>query len=277
VRDYNENVRNFVKQFFLLNDGISYLLILPITAFYVIVNLGFNDNQFGLFCKLLEPGKSISFILTFLFNRAFLNPAAVNFNKLLSDVEVSEKEYESIYKKFICIPHMKALNSLINWTVGFSVVFLPLMSLKETTHGQKFSILFIAVLATLIGSLHTFLSLEYLVQRYINSGAFPVRLSSASGFKMSLTRKFGISFMLATLTPFLLLVIFYVINLSSYDVDKTALYSKTFIIGFLSIVLAFLFGYFITKSISVKIKIILKSTKAMEDGDLTGDVKNIAA
>ena len=59
--------------------------------------------------------------------------------------------------------------------------------------------------------------------------------------------------------------------------DKTGLYGKTSIIGFLSIMLAFLFGYFTTKSISYKINMILESTKAMEDGDLTGDIKNITS
>ena len=175
---------------------------MPIIAFYFIVNLGYNDNQFSQLYILPGPAIGISFIVTYFFNRTFLNPVTGYFNKLLVEADVSDEEYESTYKKFIAIPHMKALNSLINWTVGFAVVFSPFMSLKDTTAGQKFSMLSIAVLVTLIDSLHTFLSLEYLVQKYINSGAFPVRLSSSSGFKMSLTKKFGISFMLATLTSF---------------------------------------------------------------------------
>ncbi len=277
MRQYSENLGSFVKQFFLLNDGISYLLILPIVAFYVIANLGFNDNQFGLFYKVLAPGICISFGFTYFFNRALIFPVSSYFNKLLSDAEVSDEEYEDVYKKFISIPFLKAVNSFINWSAGFMVVFLPIINMKDTTPGQKLSMVSIALLVILIGSLHTFLSLEYLVQRYVNSGAFSRSIPFTSGFRMGITGKFGISFMLATLTPFLFLVIFYGINLSKYDTDTTGLFLKTFIIGFLSIMLSVLFGYFITKSISVKIKIILDSTKAMEEGDLTGDVQNVAS
>ncbi|MCU0822124.1 MAG: hypothetical protein MUC95_06590, partial [Spirochaetes bacterium] len=190
MRTYGENLSNFIKEFFILNDGISYLLILPIVAFYVIANLGFNDNQFSRFYILLGPGIAQSFIFTYFFNGRFIIPVGKYFNRLLDDAEIGDEEYESIYKKFIAIPHMKALNSFINWGVGFSVIFLPLMLMKDTTSIQKFSMVSIAGLVTLIGSLHSFLSLEFLVQRYINSGAFSKHVSFSSGFKINLAKKF---------------------------------------------------------------------------------------
>lgn len=277
MRTYSENLRDFNKYYFLMNDGIAYILLVPIILFYVIANFGLTENQFSLLYKLLAPAIFISLVVSFIINRKYYTPVTTYFNKLFSNIEVSDEEYKDVYTKYILLPGVKAMNSFINWIVCVGFIFVPITFLPETTPAQKFSMVSLLVLVTIIGSLQSYLATEFVTQKFFNSGAFPVEVSSTESIKMSQARKFGISFMIATLTPFLLLVIFFVINLSNYEVNKTVLYGKTAVIGLLSVMISILFGYLIIKNISIKVKIIVESTKSIESGNLTALVKSIAS
>ncbi len=273
---HNKRLKNFSLYAFLINEGLAYLINLPIIVFYVWANFGFTEEQLGELTKSVTVAVLSSLFFTYLFNRQYITPVSIYLKLYAANKKVSDEEYKNIYNKFMTIPYIKAFNSFVSWSFGATVAFYPITISPETTANQSANMVTVTLIISMIGALQTFLALEYHQQRYMNSGAFSERLPFKSFINMSLGRKFGISFTLACLTPFFLLFIFFTITISNMGIDVSGIIGKASVIGVLSIILASLLAYFLVKSVIEKVKIIIESSKALEGGDLTKEVQNIA-
>ena len=74
----DNRLENFGLYAYLLNEGLAYLINLPIVIFYVWANFGFSEVQLSIFSKSVTLAILMSIILTYLFK-----PSLYKFDEFL--------------------------------------------------------------------------------------------------------------------------------------------------------------------------------------------------
>ena len=274
--EMTHEMKRFALNSILINEGVAYLLLIPIIVFDIWANLDFNENQLNIFYVSLAVAVTYSMIPTYIFNWLLLSPIAKYFNKVTSGIDVSDEECNEIFKKLALLPYKKVFHGLFSWTTGILIAFLPIIILEGATSTQIINMLIVSVIAIALGSVLFFLTMELHAQRYINIGSFASLQDKGSKLNMNLSKKLVISFILIATIPFLILFSSFLVFIANPNIDKTGIYIRMGISGAIGIFLALLLAYFIIKSIGVKVKIILEMTKEIEDGNIGTDIKIIA-
>ena len=104
------------------------------------------------------------------------------------------------------MPYRKFFIGFINWTIGLLITFLPIILICENSTVQITNMVLICVAIIILGSVVYFLTMELHTQRYLNMGVFPKWVSNESRYKMKLSVKLTISFILIAAIPFVLLL-----------------------------------------------------------------------
>ncbi|ABW66683.1 methyl-accepting chemotaxis protein [Desulfosudis oleivorans] len=266
----------FVFNSLMINEGLAYFFLVPIVVFHLWSNMAINDEQMKILVFSIPAGILFSMIPTVFFNYTMLGPPAKYFEKYLSGRAVSDEEYKAVLRHVLMLPYKKLFNGAFNWATGLAIVFIPLFMYAEVTGVQTINIIFLFFIAVSLGSVIYFLAMELHVQRYINAGAFPRWITLDALPRLSTAFKMAVAFFLSAAVPFLLLLSYFLVYLTSPEIETAALVTKMVIISVIGIALAFVLSALIIKSIVLKLTAVNHTAAAIEAGDLVTEPERTA-
>jgi methyl-accepting chemotaxis protein len=276
----NENTERQIRRFFInsliINEGIIYFFLVPVVAFHVWSNMSLDEKQIGIIVFSIPGAVLFSMIPTVLFNYAMMTPLTRYFQKFLSGQAIGEDEYQSALKQFLMLPYKKAFNGTFNWATGLAVAFIPLFMYSQVTALQIFNIVVIFFVAVSLGTIMYFFAMELHVQRYMNIGAFPRWIDQTDLPRFNTSMKMAIAFLLAAVTPFLLLLSYFLVYIASPNIAVAVLTRKIIFITIIGVALAFVLSALIIKSIALKLAAADNTAQKVGSGDLSADIHRTA-
>ena len=264
-----EQLRRFVVNALILNEGLAYFFLVPIVAFHLWSNMAFNEDQRGILIFSIPAGILFSMIPTVIFNYTLLGPGVRYFNKLLEGRTVDDADYRTVLRHFLMLPYKKFFNGVFCWAAGLAVAFVPLFMYCDMTAAQNINIIILLFIAISLGGVVCFLTMEIHVQRYLNVGVFPQWIAFDSLPRLNTSFKMAVCFFLAATVPFLLLLSYFLIYIATPGIEMMELVTKIVIISAIGIALAFLLSVLIIKNISLKLNAVGYTARTVQAGDLT--------
>ena len=274
--DNEQKIKRFVFNSLKINEGLTYFFVVPIVAFHIWSNMALDEHQIKIVLLTIPAGILVSFIPAFFFNYAMLTPINRYFQKYLSGAPISDSEYEKALYNFLLLPYKKAFNGAFNWTIGLAVVFIPLFMYSAVTKLQVINILIILFIAISLGTITFFFSMELHVQQYMNIGAFPRWIKQVNLPRFNTSIKMAFAFLFAAVTPFLLLLSYFMVYIATPDIGVGVLTKKIIFISIIGIALAFILSALIIKSITLKLASVDNTARMVGSGELNADIHRTA-
>ncbi len=274
--EQNQKLRRFIINSLLINEGIAYLFLVPVVAFHVWSNISVSGEQLGILIFSIPAGVLFSFLPTVYFNYTMLKPVRDYFNRYLSGRTIKDNEYEKALKNFLLLPYRKAFNGAFNWVTGLAIVFIPLFIYTDVSAIQIVNIVFLLFIAISLGTVIYFFTMELHTQKHLNIGAFPRWIDQLKLPRLNTSTKMAVAFLLAATTPFLLLLSYFLVYITTPNIEINVLVNKIIVISIIGISLAFMLSFLLIKSISLKLAAVKDTARNVGAGDLMAEVQRTA-
>ena len=271
-----QKIRRFVVNSLIINEGVGYFFLVPIVCFHLWSNMAITREQWKVLIFSIPAGVLFSFIPTVFFNYVMLTPLTRYFKKILSGQTINDEKYKSALKNFLLLPYKKAFNGAFNWATGLAIVFVPLFMYCDVTATQIFNIAVLLFIAISLGSVMYIFTMELHVQRYINTGVFPLWTADINLPRLKTSFKMSFAFLLAGATPFLLLLSYFLIYITTPNIPLDVLVKKIVAISVIGISLAFVLSALLIKSISLKLAAVNNTARMVGSGELNADIHRTA-
>jgi methyl-accepting chemotaxis protein len=273
---YEKQIKNFALKFTIRTEGISYFTIVPLIVFNVWSSLNFTPEQWNLFFMLVLIVTPLSFITTQINNYVAIRPIVLYFNKLLRNRECTDDEYQKAHRRLLYLPLIHSIGAFFRWIAGLGGVIIPIQVLGNITPHQAFGMWMMLVINAPLGAVLYYLVTELFVQKILQTGVFPRWPRTEIKNRMNLFTKLTLSIMMISFIPFAILLVYFVVFISDFNIDKTMTYVKISIIGLIGLAGAVLVAAVLNRTIISKVVIILRFLKKVGSGDLVAAADKIA-
>lgn len=270
------STQNFTLRFIIRTEGISYFIIVPLIFFYVWSNLNLTPKQVVIFFISAAFAFAASFITTHINNLIVISPIKEYFRLLKTDQIIPNEIYDRAHRRLLLLPYIHSIGAFFRWIAGLTMVIIPMMLFAETTPQQSFNLLMTVIINAPLGAVLYFLLTELFVQRILVGGAFPRWPKKNIPVSMKLFTKLSLSIVVICFVPFATLLTYFLIFIAGLNVDKSMIYLKITIIGFIGLVGGILVSFILSKTIISKIQIVLSFLDNVGKGDLAAPAKKIA-
>ncbi len=276
LKDYEKQIRNFALKFSIRTEGISYFIIVPLIVFNVWSSLNFTHEQWNLFFIMVLFVTPLSFITTQINNYIAIRPIVHYFNKLLRNRECTDDEYQKAHRRLLYLSKIHSIGAFFRWVAALSGVIISMIILGNITPQQAFGMWMMLVINAPLGAVLYYLLTELFIQKILQTGVFPRWPRTEIKNRMNLFTKLTLSIIMISFIPFAILLTYFVVFISDFNIDKTMTYVKISIIGLIGLVGSVLVAAVLNRTIINKVKIILDFLKKVGSGDLVAAADKIA-
>jgi methyl-accepting chemotaxis protein len=210
-------------------------------------------------------------------NYLVAKPIIRYFKKLRTGETISDEEYIFSHRRFLSLPYYHSFGAFFRWVAGLSGPIIAFIIIDDVTVIQQVNFWLMVVINAPLGAVLYFLLTELYIQKITDNGFYQAYLPDTN-FKRRVTTfsRLTASVTVITLFPFLTLLSYFLITISTTRSDMSGIYRQTIIIGLIGLTGAFLVSYVLNKTIIYKIKIILDFLRSVGEGDLNAAVNKIA-
>ncbi len=268
IKNYN-SIKHFKLMFIFRTEGIAYFIIFPIMMFHTWANADLSKSQLHTFIILVAAIGIVSFITTIITDLLIISPVVKYFSKLVKGVEYSDTEYLLAFKRFLALPYYHSLSSLLRWIIGVSAANILVSHFCNLNFAQIVNLWIILFIVTPLGGVLYFLITELYIQKISNEAVFATWPDIKFKLKMELIHKLTWPIIISVFTPFFILLAFFQMFISGLQIDKTQLYFKLLIMGFIGMAGAVGIAYLLTKTITSKVNIIIDLLNKIGMGELS--------
>ena len=266
---YSKDIKQFTLRFILRTEGISYFIIVPIILFYAWSSLNLSGEQIQYLMIFTVFAFMTSFITTHINNLIVTAPLTKYFKNLIKGKVYNQKTYEKAFKRLLSLPYTHSIGAFFRWIFGLSLLIIPMMMFADLSTAQTINTWMIVVINAPLGMVLYFLLTEKYVQKIYEQGVFPTWVQTGFKLKMNLKTKLTISLLIIVMVPFLMLLTFFLIFIADLQIEKTIVYTKISIIGFIGIFGAILTSRILSKTITSKASSTINLLEKVGEGELS--------
>jgi len=263
-------LKNFKWVFSAKTEGVSYFIIIPMVILYVWMNLGLTSSQLNIFYMMSAIVAPISFITTLINNYIVIKPVTNLFNKIVANEPYTEEEYSRAFQRFLKLPYLHSFGAFFRWILGLGFVILPWQLMANFSLTQAINVWLILVINAPLGVILYFLTTDLYVQKIYHTGVFPYWPKKVKfKFFINIKNKLMLSIVVIVLVPFLILLTYFQMLISKFNINTADVVLKVSIIGAIGIFAAIFVAFILSKTITNKVDIIINFLETVGKGNLS--------
>jgi len=266
---YSNDIRHFSLLVFIKTEGISYFLLLPLMFLYVISNLEFNPVQMNIFLKAAIFTGALSISTTLLINYLVLSPVLKYFGMLKRGEHYNEEIYNAALIRYRKLPFYLSLSTMLRWFFGISCITLLTIYFAKINTIQAANMWLLMIISGSFSGVLFFLLSEIYLQKVFEQGIFPSWREVNRFFSISIYQKVLSSIIVIMLVPFLSILTYILMLSTKMNIDKSGMYFRLAVIGFIGILLAVYVSSILAKTLITSVERINRVLKEIERGNLS--------
>ena len=174
MEDTKKNVllRSFFRRFYLLTEGIAFLVMAPVTVLIVFNAIYLEKSQVPVYFGLVALMILVSIIISLVSTRKKVIPLLNYFSKIIEEEQVDEQVYIDAYSCYTNLPKKHAIDTALRWilTMGAVIILLNVFATPSIT--DNFNMWMLLFINTTFSALLFFLISERLLIQVARLGLF---------------------------------------------------------------------------------------------------------
>ncbi|HOT43940.1 MAG TPA: PP2C family protein-serine/threonine phosphatase [Spirochaetota bacterium] len=260
--------RNFFITLNLFTGSFSFLIVVPVTIFYVWTSIRLTAEQFAIFNSIWPPMLLFGIAFVLATNWLVLLPITGHLKSINSGTPVGDVEYLKAKQRLLRLPFTYAAISFFRWLVLLGIV-IALMTVMADLSGTQIATMWMgAVSCAFVGVFSYFSITEIAVQNLIGSGVFQSGPGPQNQPRLTLLQRLTLLSVSAVLLPVLFLSVFFIITVETAGMGTPFLYGKMAVFVVFSMIIGFFSPALVNKTIRHRTGIVTDFLKRIGDGDL---------
>lgn len=171
---YQKEMKNFFWKFFLLTDGIAYVLIIPVSAFIFYKALKVEEKYFFITLGVLITGTILALIASYITAKIILKPILVCFTTAIKENAFFFEGREKAGKRSKNIPKIHSAILVIRWVVIMGVLIAGVYILGNPSLTDMINMWSLFIVNCIVGGLLYYVIPEKLLSKVSLSGIFHI-------------------------------------------------------------------------------------------------------
>lgn len=211
--DFSRITRNFLIRFLLFTEGISFAVMVPITAGVFYFTLDFSPDQIAYFVPIVAVAASQSFITAVISNIIYLRPVVKYLTIIQEGKDPDPVIVNRAQKSFHTLPLKHSINVFCRWIVGILIVVILLNIISPLTITQKLNSYSMMFFNAVVGWIQYYLVTDILLRKLAHRGIF--RLGEGENFQV----KRKLSTLLAVVVNSIIIIMTIALVMAVYNIN----------------------------------------------------------
>jgi methyl-accepting chemotaxis protein len=171
---FRKEMKNFFWRFFLLTDGIAYILIIPVSAFIFYKALKIEEKYLYIVLGILTAGTILALVVSYITTRIVLKPLINCFKTAIDENTFSFAGRNKACKRSKNIPKIHSTILVIRWVVIMGAIIASVYIFGHPSLTDTVNMWSVFIVDCIIGGLLYYIIPENLLRRIALSGIFHI-------------------------------------------------------------------------------------------------------
>ncbi len=260
--------RNFFITLNLFTGSFSFLIVVPVTIFYVWTCIRLTAEQSATFNRIWPPVLLFGIAFVLATNWLVLLPVTGYLKKVRNGAPVGDVEYLKARKRLLRLPFMYAALSFFRWPLLLGGVIVLMTAMTDLSGAQIATMWVGALSCAFVGVFSYFSITEIAVQNLISGGVFQHGPGPVHKPRLPLLRRLTLLSVSAVLLPVLFLSVFFIITVETAGMGTPFLYGKMAVFVVFSMIIGIFSPVLVTRTIRYRTGTVTEFLKRIGAGDL---------
>ncbi len=230
ARDVSGYLRSFFRTFYLLTEGVAFLILTP-TAIIVVLNIiNLQKNDVVVFFMIATAVMLLSFVVSIITTWKKVKPIVNYFKKITKHEVISDEEYIEAYSQYKKLPKLHAIDTMVRWVITVSLVIVVLTVTAHPSFTDKFNMSMLLLINSMVSGIIFYLVPEYLLNRIARYGIFSRIIANDFDANSKMGRYLSIS-VIAIMAFLGIIMVTTVYNISYYQLKESYLNKMDLVTG----------------------------------------------